>query len=608
MKNLFSAFAAGLEQRFKLNEAVSVLANAGGVGRMSDAGILVTPQTALRLSTVNTCVKILATTLASVNVTLMQREGLDQREATEHPHYHLVRGAVNRDFVSAKSFFETGQGHVGHRGNAYAQIFPRANGEVELFTMHPDRTFLRRDPRNGRLFYEYTGQGDEYELRERPHFLPQPEVLHVKGFSPNGLLGYDPLSLQRETIGLGVALKKFGASYFAKGTAPSGVLTYPKDLDEEALKRIDAEWKATRAGVDNPHGVPILHGGVQFEAIEIRADNAQFIQTMGYNRAELASFYQVPLSMVGDQSPTSYNSLEMFDLAFRIYGMLQHYRAWEAELNMKLLTALERAQGYFFWFKADGLSRADMKTRQEFYKAGRQWGYLSANDCRRFEKLPPIENGDDYLQPLNMVPAGASPAMLRDIHRAAAPGLLSGGGVPIRQQLPPVGLRQRRNAYRDTHRTTIRDAAGRIISREVKLVKAAIRSELRKNRDGPTLRAELDLKYRSFGNTIGQILEPALLAYADTVRNVIAEDFPDSAGLETEVFVERYVRDFTRRHIGSSMGQIDSVIESNTEDLGRALEERMGQWEERRPDKITSREVVQFGEAVAAASFFSGGV
>ena len=196
-------------------------------------------------------------------------------------------------------FRETLMTHLLLWGNAYAQIIRNGKGEViALYPLMPNRMSVDRDE-NGRLYYKYYRGNDEaIRSKEYEVILSPYDVLHIPGLGFDGLVGYSPIAMAKNAIGLAIATEEFGAKFFANGAAPSGVLEHPGTLKNP--DKVRESWNATFGGSNNANKVAVLEEGMKYTPISISPEQAQFLETRKFQINEIARIFRVPPHMVGD--------------------------------------------------------------------------------------------------------------------------------------------------------------------------------------------------------------------------------------------------------------------------------------------------------------------
>jgi HK97 family phage portal protein len=328
------------------------------------------------------------------------RRGHDgsRSKANDHPLYRILHDQPNPE-MSALTFRETLMGHALVWGNGYAEIVRDKNsGRVQqLWPLDPSLVEPVRDE-NGELYYKY-GQ---------IIFLPA-EILHIKGLSFDGVKGYSVIAQAKNSIGLGMAVEEFGSTFFGQGGKPAGVISVPGKLNSEAIQNMRKSWEDMHATVKNAHRVAILQNGVTYQTIGTPPDDAQWIASRSFQLQEVARWFKIPASKIGAGAGT-YSSLEQDNLAFLQETLRPWLIRWEQEINFKLISSLDQL---YAEHNQDALLRGDTAGRSAFYASALSWGWLSRNDVRALENLPPFEGGDAYMIPKNMDPAfgpGQTPA------------------------------------------------------------------------------------------------------------------------------------------------------------------------------------------------------
>ena len=371
----------------------------------STSGKTVTERSAMQMTAVYSCVRILAEAIAGLPLHLYTyKEDGGKEKATGHPLYLLLHDEPNPE-MSSFVFRETLMTHLLLWGNAYAQIIRNGKGEVvALYPLMPNRMTVDRDS-SGQLFYSYQmNNSDAPTMKAGTVILKPSDVLHIPGLGFDGLVGYSPIAMAKNAIGLAIATEEYGAKFFANGATPGGLLEYPgtvKDPD-----RVRESWNKGFSGSQNAGKVAILEEGMKYTPISIAPEQAQFLETRKFQINEIARIFRVPPHMVGDLEKSSFSNIEQQSLEFVKYTLDPWVVRWEQSLSRALFTPEEKKQ-YFFKFNVEGLLRGDYQSRMNGYATARQNGWMSANDIRELENLdriPAEEGGDLYLINGNMLP------------------------------------------------------------------------------------------------------------------------------------------------------------------------------------------------------------
>ena len=371
----------------------------------SAAGKSVNERSAMQMTAVYACVRILSESIAGLPLHMYRyEEDGSKTKAVEHPLYHLLHDEPNPEMTSF-IFRETLMSHLLLWGNAYAQIIRNGKGEVVgLYPLMPDRMRVDRDE-HGQLYYEYNLSSDDAPtMKGSTVVLKPPDVLHVPGLGFDGLVGYSPIAMAKNAIGLAIAAEEYGSKFYANGAAPSGVLEHPNVLKDPA--KVRDSWNAAFGGSSNAHRVAVLEEGMKYTPISISPNEAQFLETRKFQINEIARIFRVPPHMVGDLEKSSFSNIEQQSLEFVKYTLNPWVCRWEQALQRALLDDDEKGK-YFFRFNVEGLLRGDYQSRMNGYATARQNGWMSANDIRELENLDRIPaelGGDLYLVNGNMLP------------------------------------------------------------------------------------------------------------------------------------------------------------------------------------------------------------
>lgn len=371
----------------------------------SSAGKNVNERSAMQMTAVYSCVRILAEAVAGLPLHLYRyKEDGGKERAIDNNLYHLLHDEPNKE-MSSFIFRETLMTHLLLWGNAYAQIIRNGKGEVvALYPLMPNKMQVDRDE-NGELYYIYTRSSDEAKTMEGVTvYLTPRDVLHIPGLGFDGLVGYSPIAMAKNAIGLAIATEEYGAKFFANGAAPSGVLEHPGTIKDPS--RLRENWNSTFGGSANSGKVAVLEEGMKYTPISISPEQAQFLETRKFQIDEIARIFRVPPHMVGDLEKSSFSNIEQQSLEFVKYTLDPWVIRWEQSLSRALLNEDEKRK-YFFKFNLEGLLRGDYESRMSGYAVARQNGWMSANDIRELENMDKIlaeDGGDLYLINGNMLP------------------------------------------------------------------------------------------------------------------------------------------------------------------------------------------------------------
>lgn len=363
----------------------------------STAGKSVNDRTALQQIAVYACVRVLSEAIAQLPLHVYEYTDKGKERVPKHPLYFLLHDQPNPEMTSF-IFRETLMSHLLIYGNAYAQIIRNGRGEVMgLYPLMPDKIKADRDERN-RLIYKYSRYDEQNpNFREQGEIiLPAEQVLHIPGLGFDGLVGYSPIAMAKNAIGLAVACDEYGASFFANGASPSAVLEHPGVIKNP--ERVREAWHRAY-GSGNAHRTAILEEGMKYTPISIPNNEAQFLETRKFQIEEIARLYRVPLHMIGDLDHATFSNIEQMSLEFVMYTLSPWLSRWEQAMMKALLSDSEKGK-YFIKFNVEGLLRGDYASRMSGYATARQNGWMSANDIRELEDMnliPEEEGGNLYL-------------------------------------------------------------------------------------------------------------------------------------------------------------------------------------------------------------------
>lgn len=622
-------------------------------GWATGTGLNVSPERALELTDVYACVRVLAESVAMLPLVMYRRVGADGKErAQDHYLYSLLHDAPNPEMTSF-TLRETLMGHLGTWGNGYAEIaYNNAGGINALWPLRPDKMKVERewvgeglDQRAGGLIYKYTLP---QKFGSKQVTLPAERVFHVKGLGFDGRIGYSPIGLQRQAVGLGLAAEEYAARFFANDARPGGVLRHPGKLSEEAHGRLSKSWKEQHQGLSQAHRLAILEEGMEYEQIGLPPEDAQFVATSKLSTVKVARMYRVPLHLIQEQEKqTSWGTgIEQMNIGFVVYTLLPWLTRWEQEIALSLLTPAERER-LFAEHLVDGLLRGEASKRYEAYAVGRQWGWLSANDVRRFENMNPVEGGDTYLVPLNMVESGTGAALDASLEdegdeaaaqrtllardyagiQADGAGLVNDdhgesgrqtgiGGLAAGLSRLEGGAARERRATRSAqgrhrlamaHLRLYEDVAARVLRREVNDVGNAA-GRLLPRRDTAEFSLWLNEFYREHQTFVRDQFAPLAMSYGEMVtaeaRNEVGEPEELTPGLED--WIRNYLDTFAARHATVSEGRIRTAmreaLDAGEDPLG-AVERELEDWPEARAQETARWESVRFNNALAVAIY-----
>lgn len=362
----------------------------------SAAGKAANPKTAMQLSTVYACVRVLAETVAGLPLHVYKRDGTGAVRDPGHPLYRILHDQPNPEMTSF-IWRETTMTHMQLWGNAYSQIVRDGFGKViGLYPLLPEKMQVDR-AENGDIVYTYEKSDGSYA------YLRRDEVLHIPALGFDGLIGYSPIAMQKNAIGLAIAAEEYGSKFFENGATPSGILTHPGPLKNP--DRIRAAWQKAYGGSSSAGKTAVLEEDMKYQRLSMPNNEAQFLETRKFQVDEICRIFRVPPHLVGDLEHATFSNIEHQSIDFAMYSVSPWLKRIEQQFDSCLFTPQDR-ETYFTGFNLDGLMRGDYKSRMEGYAVARQNGWMNANDIRALENMNPIpaeEGGDAYLVNGNMI-------------------------------------------------------------------------------------------------------------------------------------------------------------------------------------------------------------
>lgn len=482
----------------------------------SDSGVNVTELSALTASAVYSCVQIISSTIATLPVRVLRAD--DGSAQRDHAVYRLLASQPN-EFMTPATFMTCMMSNLLLWGHCEAFIEKDELGVP--VALYPLRSAVTRPVRTfGELLY-MTQIGTDMA------YLTPDRVFSVVNMTVDGITPISPIQEAKQAVGLSLALEKYAAKFFSNGGNVGGILTLPPGMKEDAVMNFVASWKKNYGGVENALKVAMLPEGYKFQSTTTEPEKAQALQARVHQVREVARIFRVPLHKLGDLERATFSNIEQQSIEFMADCIQPWAVRWEQEANRKLF--LEREKPLLdVKFDLDALLRADTTARYAAYTQGRSGGWLSVNDIRRKEGLPPVEGGDDLLRPLNMAPVNGPAPTAPKPDTTAARGL-------------------------------IEDAARRVLTKESKAITRAAKKLAGKPQE---LRQWADTWYAAHAPLVARSFATALKA----------------AGLSTAA------DEYARAHCADSLRAVTAAIES-----GAAVDDLLDEWADIRPADIADK-------------------
>jgi HK97 family phage portal protein len=364
----------------------SILRDILGAGN-SKSGQPVTLRTALEVTTVYACARVIAEGLAQVPFKIYQR-GADgrRREARDHPLWEKFHYRPN-DWQTPFEFREQIGLHLALCGNAYVFVSRSTSGGIlELMAFEPGSVTVTRNPDWSITYRVTTPDGTRVDLSAG-------DIWHIRGPSLNGYVGLDTLNLARNAIGLSLAAEEFASALFANGARPGGILSTDQALTPEAQEQIRAAWAASQSGSGNALKTALLAGGLKFQMLSQTADEAQMIETRNFVIPEICRAFRVnPIMVMHNENQAGYASVEQRFIAHKNDTLGPWYKRVEDSMNANLLSLSEHRDGYYVGHQTSGLMRGTAKERAEYYAIMKQHGVLTSNEWRDAEDMDRLDD------------------------------------------------------------------------------------------------------------------------------------------------------------------------------------------------------------------------
>jgi HK97 family phage portal protein len=369
-------------------------------GSQSLSGEVVNETTALTYSAVFNAVSLISGTIGALPLHLMQRKG-DKKAIVDNRKLYTIMHDSPNPYMTAMAFREALMAHVLTWGNGYAEIIRDGYGDVaQLWPMTPNRVVPKM--KDGSLVYEIRVEPGQTVI------LPREKVMHIPGLGFDGFMGYSVIAMARKSIGLGMAMETFGATFFGQGTNPSAIVSHPGKLTEQGHANLQSSLIAAASGLGKFHKLLLMEEGMTMQKYGIPPNDCQFLESRQFQIPEIARWFNLPPHKLKDLTKSSFSNIESEQTSFYVDTILPWLVRLEQNYQMQLLTASDKSlSGYgrlYFKHSAEGILRGDTAARTALYTGMFNVGALSPNDIRALEDLDPIPGGNDHFVPLNMVP------------------------------------------------------------------------------------------------------------------------------------------------------------------------------------------------------------
>jgi len=346
-------------------------------GRETTSGIHINEAVALGIPAVFSCVRVLTEAIAALPLITYERYPNGDRErARGFSLFRILHDAPN-PLMTSFEMRELLVGHLCLRGNAYCYIERDAGEIVALWPLHPDKVTVELSGRE--LIYKHQYDGNEKIYRME-------DILHIRGLSGDGLIGYSPLTLLRDAFGYAKAVGEYSASYFRNDASPGGILSTPNPLSQQAHDNLKTAWSGGHSGKGKHHRVAIMDNGLQWQQIGVNPEDSQLIESQKFSVVEIARCFRVPLNLVMDYERSTYSNVTEQNRSFLTHTLQPWLTRIEQAMAKSLLTESEKEK-YFIEHLTQGFLRADTKDRYESYKLGLDAGFLTIEEVRQLENM-----------------------------------------------------------------------------------------------------------------------------------------------------------------------------------------------------------------------------
>jgi len=387
---IYSREIDAVEKRSSLRDPSDALLKSFGLPTIS--GATVNEETAITLSAVWACVRILANGVAMPPLSVYKKDKKAIRlKDAEHPIHKLIHNEPN-SIMGSFGWRQTMQSHAVLRGNAYSIIHRDGSNRPAELELISNPNYVDPFIYQGQLFYRVV---------DHKNVIPAADMFHIKGLSFDGYKGKSVLQVARETFGAGLSMENYSNSLYKTGAAKRIALEVPGILKPETKNAMSESWQNTYGGIENNNKVAILEGGVKVVDIGMNPEDAQFILSRRFSVEEVARYFGLILDLLASDNKQTYASVEQRAIDFIKWTMQPWYMTWEEEINRKLFRESEKAS-YYSKFSLEGLLRGDTASRMQFYKDLFYIGVINRNEIRSLEDWNAIPEGDEYYMQVNM--------------------------------------------------------------------------------------------------------------------------------------------------------------------------------------------------------------
>lgn len=558
------------------------------------AGVTVNEKKAMTYMAFWACVRVISETIATLPLKTYKNSN-EKEIAKEHPAYYILKTRPNEKMSSYTLKQITGY-HITTWGNAYWYlVFGNDMKLKEIIPLLPDRTTPVVTSK-GEIIYKTI-------IDNETRWFDSTQIAHFKGPSFDGLVGMSTVQMMKETLGLGIAANEYGSRFFSQGTHLGGVLETANKLSDEAYERLKKSI-ATDGGLLNSHKIKILEEGLSFKKLGLPPGDSQFLETRKFQTGEIARFFRIPPHKIGDLDKTSYNSIESQGIEFLTDTIAPYLTMIEQEVNYKVFR-YDEAGKYYAEHDVNAILRGDTKGRYDAYAVGRQWGWLSANDVRKLENMTPVDGGEIYYIPLNMVPSTmANKITSKELENKRNLYYLEEFNVAKvdekRHSKVQVRSANKRFLLTNNYNKKFSNVIEEFTKIEVEEFKRQIKKHIDTRSHVDDLFKEIKDFYDSKRSEIDSNYRKIMNEYLEELRNILEDELNQNISLkELQDDIDKYINAYVNRHITTNMDGLNEVIKAQSElsdkDYDKSLDE-LGQ----RSVNMESKE-----ESVRASNYFA---
>lgn len=556
------------------------------IGAEAASGVEVNPETAMRATAVYACVSLLAELVASMPLFLYRRKNEGRERASEHYLYRVLHDEPN-PYMTSFGYWESAMVHLLTYGNHYAEKGYDSSGRVQqLWPISPNRVAVKALA-DGTMYYEVSLPSGE---KRKVSF---DKIFHIPGPGFDGRVGRSPIAMNREAVGLSIAMERYSAKFFSNDATPRSVLVYPGQVDEEMEANIRESWQKKHGGTDNAHRIAILEEGLKVERVGLPQEDMEFIESRKYQTEEIARIYRVPLHLIQHQEKTTSwgTGVEQLGIGFVQYTMRPWLVRIERAIHQRLLSDADKDK-YYAEFLVDGLLRGDAKSRAEALQIWRLNGVINANEWRQLENMNPVEGGDEYWRPANMMPPRDSQEPRQIVRRSK-------------------DVQPRRRLMR-TFEPLIRESASVVVKRQMSDIANLAKKTITKL--GPNeFYVQAQAYFKDHQQVMIEKLTPTFMAYAEATQEAAAKEVGAFIGMTPTIrdCVAVHLENVARYHCNKSLGRLRDANSVRTGEYAQLVLERVldeiGTWAEF-PDEMALWESVRTNNLIAKATYHSVGV